>query len=153
MTGPALARLGSVCFPSGFAMPKVPAVMKILLVEDDLALRDALSDVLADQGYSIDCASNGQEALDHLEHGLPPDLILLDLVMPVMDGWAFRDAQRRSPRLAAIPTLVLSASYPPDSPRMRSLGAQAVLSKPIGMERLIGAVARFLPVSPFGMAH
>ncbi len=131
---------------------------RILLVEDDDALREVLAEVLADEGYEVDCAANGREALEHLRGSVPsPDAILLDLVMPVMDGWAFRDAQRRSQRLAVIPTLVLSASYPPDSPRMRSLGAQAVLSKPVSMERLIGALQQLLPQpplpQPFRVAH
>jgi len=121
------------------------APSRILLVEDDHALRETLADVLADQGYDVACACNGQEALDRLGQELPPDLILMDLIMPVMDGWAFRDAQRRSPELAGIPMVVLSASYPADSPRVRALGAQAVLAKPIGLDRLLGALHRILP--------
>jgi len=122
---------------------------RILLVEDDSALREALSDILTDVGYEVECAGNGREALDRLSGNAPaPDLILLDLLMPVMDGWAFRDLQRRSPRLAHIPTVVLSASYPPDAPRIRSLGAETVLSKPVGMERLLGALERLLPIHP-----
>jgi CheY-like chemotaxis protein len=128
---------------------------RILLVEDDHALRETLSDVLSDQGYDVACACNGQEALDRLGQELPPDLILLDLIMPVMDGWAFRDAQRRSPALAGIPMVVLSASFQPDSPRVRALGAQAVLAKPIGLDRLIAALQRILAAQPPqpAMAH
>ncbi len=119
---------------------------RILLAEDDISLRDALADVLTEEGYEVDCASNGREALDHLAPEAPtPDVILLDLVMPVMDGWAFRDVQRSTPRLAGIPLVVLSASFPPDNPRLKALAAQAVLSKPVGMERLIGTVERCLP--------
>ncbi len=118
---------------------------RILLIEDDDALREALREVLVDEGYRVDCAANGQEALEQLDGGAAPDLIVLDLVMPVMDGWAFRDAQRMSPRLARIPTMVLSASFPPDSPRMRSLQAQAVLSKPVSIDRLLRAMQRLLP--------
>ncbi len=113
---------------------------RILLVEDDHALRDTLADILADEGFEVACASNGREALDKLGKGLLPDLIVLDLVMPVMDGWAFRDAQRQRPDLAGIPMVVLSASFPPDSPRIRALGAEAVLAKPVGMDRLLHAV-------------
>jgi len=119
---------------------------RILLVEDDDALREALREVLVDEGYRVDCVANGREALEHLNRGAAaPDLIVLDLVMPVMDGWAFRDAQRLSPPLASIPTMVLSASFPPDSPRMRSLEAQAVLSKPVSIDRLLRAMQRLLP--------
>lgn len=120
---------------------------RILLVEDDIALRDTLADVLADEGFEVACASNGREALDKLGKGLLPDLIVLDLVMPVMDGWAFRDAQRLRPDLARIPMVVLSASFPPDSPRIRALEAQAVLSKPVGLDRLLAAL-RSLSAGP-----
>jgi CheY-like chemotaxis protein len=113
---------------------------RILLVEDDHALRDTLADVLADEGFEVACAANGLEALEKLGKGLQPDLIVLDLVMPVMDGWAFRDAQRQRPDLSGIPMVVLSASFPTDSPRIRALGAEEVLSKPVGMDRLLRAV-------------
>jgi CheY-like chemotaxis protein len=127
---------------------------RILLVEDDEALREVLAEVLAGEGYRVECAANGQQALDRLNRSDPsPDLILLDLVMPVMDGWTFRDAQRVSQRLAHIPTVVLSASYPPDSPRMRTLEAQAVLSKPVSIERLLGALKQLIPASPLRMAR
>ncbi|HET6437995.1 MAG TPA: response regulator [Anaeromyxobacter sp.] len=119
---------------------------RVLVVEDDHELRSTLADVLADQGYEVSCASNGREALDRLAGGLPrPDVILLDLVMPVMDGFAFRDAQRGQPNLADIPTVVLSASYPPDSARISALGARAVLAKPVGIDRLISALERLAP--------
>ncbi len=118
---------------------------RILLVEDDPALRETLADVLSDQGYDVACACNGQEALERLDHEVHPDLIVLDLTMPVMDGWAFREAQRRSPELAGIPMVILSASFPPDSPRVQALGAQAVLAKPLGLDRLIGVLQRILP--------
>jgi CheY-like chemotaxis protein len=125
---------------------------RILLVEDDHALRETLADVLRDEGYRVACACNGREALDRLGEDAAPDLILLDLVMPVMDGWAFRDAQRRRPGLAGIPLVVLSASFPSDSSRVRALGAQAVLAKPVGLDNLIGALRRILPTLPAAVA-
>ncbi len=140
--------MGSPCFPSGRAMPTLHAGMRslhrILLVEDDHALRDTLADVLADEGFEVACASNGREALEKLGRGLQPDLIVLDLVMPVMDGWAFREAQRQRPELARIPMVVLSASFPPDSPRIRALEAEAVLTKPVGRDRLVKALRALL---------
>lgn len=120
---------------------------RILLVEDDHALRDTIADVLVDEGFEVACACNGRDALEKLARGLLPDLIVLDLMMPVMDGWAFRDAQRQRPSLARIPVVVLSASSPADNPRLRSLGAEAVLAKPVGIDRLLGAV-RGLAVAP-----
>lgn len=124
---------------------------RILLVEDDRSLRDTLADVLLDEGYEVAAAANGREALDRLAAS-QPDLILLDLVMPVMDGWAFREEQRKTPELAAIPTVVLSATHPTDGPGLRTLGADAVLSKPVRMERLIGALRAVLK-SPPGLKH
>lgn len=125
---------------------------RILLVEDDRSLRDTLADVLADEGYEVAAAANGREALERLE-ACHPDLIVLDLVMPVMDGWAFRAEQRKTPALAAIPTVVLSATSPADSPGLRSLGAEAVLSKPVGMERLIDALRGLLTRPAAGLKH
>jgi CheY-like chemotaxis protein len=125
----------------------------ILLVEDDDALRQVLSEVLVDEGYRVDAAANGQAALDHLKKSASPDLILLDLVMPVMDGWAFRDAQRNDVRLAHIPTMVLSASFPPDSARMRAFDAQAVLSKPVSIDRLMRAVRRLMTSPQLQVTH
>ncbi len=147
------SRLGSPCFRCPGRVHTLREGMssngRILLVEDDDALRQVLAEVRADEGFRVDATANGRAALDHLEHaGASPDVILLDLVMPVMDGWAFRDAQRSDTRLAHIPTVVLSASFPPDSPRMRALEADAVLSKPVSIERLMRAVRRLLPADP-----
>lgn len=125
---------------------------RILLVDDDRALRETLSDILSEEGYQVDCACNGREALDRLSRDSLPNLILLDLVMPVMDGWAFRDAQRNLPELAGIPMVVLSASFPPDSPRIRAMGVQAVLPKPVGLERLLCALERILPAQKLAAA-
>src|SRR4051794_38724785 len=81
----------------------------ILIVEDDAATRDALSIVLGDEGYTVVGVANGQEAIHHLHSAAPPNLILLDLMMPIMDGWQFRRAQVQDPRLDSIPVVVLSA--------------------------------------------
>ena len=106
---------------------------RILLVEDDHALRETLSDVLSEEGYQVACASNGLEALDRLSRDSLPHLILLDLVMPVMDGWAFRDAQRNRPELAGMPhggpVRDLPPRQPPD-PRHGSAGGAAEASQP-----------------------
>lgn len=125
---------------------------RILLVEDDSSLRDTLADVLSDEGFEVAAAANGQEALERLASS-HPDLIVLDLVMPVMDGWAFREQQRKSPDLAAIPTVVLSASHPADRTGLHALGAEAVLSKPVRTERLIGALRSLLSQPASGLKH
>jgi CheY-like chemotaxis protein len=125
---------------------------RILLVEDDSSLRDTLADVLSDEGFEVAAAANGREALDKLAAS-HPDLILLDLVMPVMDGWAFREEQRKIPDLASIPTVVLSATSPIDAPGLQALDAEAVLSKPVRMERLIGALRALLQEPPSKLKH
>jgi CheY-like chemotaxis protein len=125
---------------------------RILLVEDDSSLRETLADVLSDEGFEVAAAANGREALEKLAAS-HPDLILLDLVMPVMDGWAFREAQRKRPDLACIPTVVLSATSPLDGPGLHALDAEAVISKPVRMERLIGALRALLAAPPSNLKH
>ena len=83
----------------------------ILLAEDDQPMRDAMTELLNDAGYSVEAVSNGRDALDWLHDSpTPPKLILLDLMMPVMDGWQFLEAQQMAANTAAIPVVVLSAS-------------------------------------------
>jgi two-component system chemotaxis response regulator CheY len=83
----------------------------ILLAEDDQPLRDAMTELLNDAGYSVEAVSNGRDALDWLQDSpTPPKLILLDLMMPIMDGWQFLEAQQKAANTAAIPVVVLSAS-------------------------------------------
>ena len=82
----------------------------ILLVEDDEIVRRAIQMVLEWEGYQVKCALNGQEALDYLREGNRPSLILLDIMMPVLDGEQFRREQLRDPALASIPVIVVSAA-------------------------------------------
>src|SRR5208283_5094195 len=84
--------------------------LKILLIEDDSDLADALAEILIMEGYRIVYASDGMAALALLAEDELPDLILLDLMMPKMSGWEFREAQLRDERLAHIPVVVLSAT-------------------------------------------
>jgi CheY-like chemotaxis protein len=106
----------------------------ILVVDDDPDLRRSLVEVLQDQGYAVSCATNGEEALEALQ-GAPPNAILLDLTMPVMDGWTFRRHQQDDPRLAGIPTVLITASYS-DARSVASLGAEAFLAKPFEVSDL-----------------
>ncbi len=108
----------------------------IMLVEDDPELREALTDVLAAQGFQMLEASNGQEALDLLrKRHLRPTLILLDLMMPVMDGRSFLQERGNDPHLAQVPVVVLTAQ--------RAAACQieeevvAVLDKPFALKRLL----------------
>jgi CheY-like chemotaxis protein len=139
------SRLGPGGFRATGAVATLPSTMpsgakRILVVEDDQAVRESLADVLSEEGYEVTCAANGREALDRL-HAAAPALILLDLVMPVMDGWTFRAAQRRDPRASAIPVVVLSASRGDDAPAA-ALGAEAFLPKPVDVGRLLGTLRR-----------
>jgi CheY-like chemotaxis protein len=115
---------------------------RILLVEDDPALRDALAEVLAERGYEVACAGDGREALQALEGRPVPAVILLDLAMPVMDGWAFRAAQRRDPAIAEIPTIVLSASLGEQGRSLDGLAPAAALTKPFDLDLLLDALRR-----------
>jgi CheY-like chemotaxis protein len=115
---------------------------RILLVEDDHVTRTSVALALELQGYEVSCAANGQEALDHLRGEGPPCLILLDLMMPVMDGWKFREEQRRDPALAAIPVVVVSADGTTPQ-KAAALGADDYLRKPVEVDELYDKVQRF----------
>jgi CheY-like chemotaxis protein len=115
---------------------------RILLVEDDMDVRRSLAEVLEEVGYEVVCAGDGEQALRALAAPAAPNAILLDLAMPVMDGWTFRDRQRRDPRLAAIPTVVISASHASDPKALDVLHADAVLAKPFDLERLVETLER-----------
>src|SRR5437588_12112485 len=82
---------------------------RVLVVEDDAVLNGAIKMLLEWEGYEVDCAANGSDALDRLREQGRPSVILLDLLMPVLSGWEFRDEQKRDPALADIPVVVVSA--------------------------------------------
>jgi CheY-like chemotaxis protein len=114
--------------------------MAVLIVDDDAAIRSVLVDLLEDEGYPVVSAANGHEALAYLQHNtLRPCVILLDLMMPVMDGWQFRAAQQADTALATIPVVVLSAS---ENLRQvaQTLAATAYLAKPIDLAALTHTV-------------
>jgi DNA-binding response OmpR family regulator len=107
----------------------------ILVVEDDVAIRDLLIDVLADEGYHVRAAGDGEEALAILE-SWQPSLIILDQLMPKMDGSAFRTAQRARPSIASIPTILLSAVRNL-SEQASSLDIAASMPKPFNLDELL----------------
>lgn len=116
----------------------------ILVVDDDQCIREMLTDLLEDEGYSIRGAANGQEALTYLHtHATLPRLILLDLNMPIMSGWEFRAAQLQNTRLAAIPVVVISAAGREDTLAAR-LSADRYLSKPLNFDLLLSIVAHYV---------
>ena len=115
----------------------------ILLIEDDPDVREALAEALSEVGYRVIAAAGGQEALDYLNTArVPPGLILLDLLMPVMDGWEFRAQLARTGSNADIPVVVLSAETVP-ADRMERLGARDYLRKPINLAQLRAVAERF----------
>lgn len=92
------------------ALSHETAVEDLLVVDDDQEVREAICDVLADEGYSVGQARHGLEALARLARGPLPALIVLDLTMPVMDGYEFLERRDRDPVLATIPVVVVSAT-------------------------------------------
>lgn len=114
----------------------------VLVVEDDLDVRDALVQVLEYEGYSVAAAANGREAMDLLRHRGRPRVILLDLMMPVMDGWQFRAEQTLDPGLAEIPVIVISAGADIER-KASSMGAAGFFRKPIEVDALLDVVGRY----------
>ncbi len=117
----------------------VPKKTRLLIVEDEVDIRSLMQELLELEGYSVEAACNGQDAIDRLNRSADadlPDLILLDLMMPVKDGFAFRAEQEQDPRLAAIPVVVLTADAHIEEKKVR-IGARAALRKPIDFERFL----------------
>ena len=114
----------------------------VLVVDDDKDIREAVGEILEDEGYPVALAKHGREALDYLSSHEPPGLILLDLSMPVMDGATFRDEQRKDEALASIPVVVFSASSPL-SEKTLPLKPNGELAKPVDLDRLLAFVSRF----------
>jgi CheY-like chemotaxis protein len=119
-----------------------------MIVDDDDAIREALEDVLSDEGYDVVGVSDGQQALDYLLADLHPakrpSAILVDLWMPVMDGWKFLDALLEDPRFSRIPLVVLTAAR---DQRARDLRVAEVLTKPVQLQQVLGALERLTGVS------
>jgi CheY-like chemotaxis protein len=111
----------------------------ILFVEDHESVRTAVTALLSSMGFKVVQASNGREALAVLAKGPRPDLILLDLMMPVMDGWEFMKRQRRDPRHCTIPTIVVSA-IPTEDPRCVDMPDVRLVPKPYTGEQLMTAI-------------
>ncbi len=112
----------------------------MLVVDDDPDILDALSEILEVEGYEVQRARNGREALERLEQTLP-DVVLLDLMMPVMDGWEF--ARSLSP--AARPPIIVLSADRNVSTRAREIGALEWLAKPFELSDLLAAVRRAVP--------
>ena len=112
----------------------------VLIVEDDLDTREMLGRFLELEGFRVETAENGREALERLEAGPRACVILLDLMMPVMDGWQFRREQIRRAALAKIPVIVVSAA---GRERFEHIEANAYLSKPVDLEELLARIDEY----------
>ena len=113
----------------------------VLVVDDDSGVRDLLTRSLSFEGFDVMEAANGQDALTQLRTGRRPGVIVLDLRMPVMDGWAFRVAQRADPRIARIPVVILSGA---DAHRFQEIEAVAALEKPVSLSQLADCLHRIV---------
>ena len=111
---------------------------KLLIVEDDVGARVALGDIFDYEGYPVALCSNGKEALDYLRSRPLPALIILDLQMPVMNGWQFCDERRKDAAFASVPIVVITAFQSPGN-----LDVDAVMHKPIDIEQLLSTVRHY----------
>ena len=117
--------------------------ISILVVDDDDDNREVFGEVLSEAGYRVMCAHDGAQALEMLR-SLRPDIILLDVNMPVMDGLEFRAAQTRDPSIARIPTVVMTADRMTD--RIAELALETV-HKPLKLSQLLSIIERHTPAS------
>ena len=117
----------------------MPENHSILVVEDDQDVREAMVQVLESEGYVAVPAGDGEEAVDRLRDGLEPCLILLDLMMPRMDGWQFIEHQRQ--QQSSIPIVVVSAYG--SGEQVRATGIAEYMRKPVDIDALLALVARF----------
>jgi CheY-like chemotaxis protein len=126
----------------------------VLVVEDETSVRTMLAEALSSEGFAVRAAADGRDALSVLERWRP-DIILTDLNMPIMDGWAFRAELRRRPHLADIPVMVLSAASGSRLLHIDGLDAVAIMAKPCDLDALIDAIRRAAapgrtePLEPF----
>lgn len=124
----------------------------VLLVEDDLDISEAIQSILNEEGYKIHCCFNGKEALDFLKTSpAVPDLILLDIMMPIMNGYEFREQQLKDSRIAGVPTIILSAAGKHED--IDHLKFTECLKKPLDLDTLINVVKRNLPLNNSAHAY
>jgi CheY-like chemotaxis protein len=114
-----------------------------MVVDDNPVCRDVLGILLRGAGYAVWEAANGRQALERLSDRPLPGLIVLDLAMPVVDGYTFRAAQRRDPALADIPVVVLTGGYGRGD--VDALDAAGYLVKPADLDEVLRQVRRFCP--------
>ena len=118
--------------------------MRILLVDDDIPSVEALKELLEGAGYAVGCAENGREALALLREAGSYCVILLDIMMPVMNGYEFREAQLKDPKLASIPVIVITADGRARE-KARQIGTERYLQKPLSPPELLRAIEELCP--------
>lgn len=123
--------------------------MRVLIIEDDEAISEAIASLLEDCGYSAIRAADGRVGLEALRSGTKPALILLDMAMPGMNGWRFREEQMKDAGLARIPVVVFTADSGAEE-RARELGAAGWLRKPVDPLRLLSTVEKHCGPQPKG---
>jgi CheY-like chemotaxis protein len=114
---------------------------RVLVIDDEPDIRDGIAEILSAAGYEVLTASDGLEALEKAHGRLAVALILLDLVMPRMNGWQFRAAQKLDPAIARVPVIVVSATP------ISGMDADRVIEKPFEVEALLAAVRGVVPAS------
>ncbi len=112
----------------------------VLVVEDDQDTREMLGRFLELEGFNVETAANGRQALERLGSGIGASVIVLDLMMPVMDGWQFRLEQIRDASLSHIPVIVVSAA---GRDRIDKIKAEAYLSKPVDLDELLERITQY----------
>jgi CheY-like chemotaxis protein len=137
-----IAPVAFIFLSPGFRGPPVPK--SILIIEDDEIARIGLSTVLQMDGYNTVAAPDGKEALDRLQSGLQPALILLDMILPGLDGWKFCAHLKNNQGIAA-PFVIMTGVGVASEEWAKSLGAVGLLRKPMDVERLSEIVRRFVP--------
>jgi CheY-like chemotaxis protein len=116
-------------------MSEAAPPISVLLVDDDRDIRETLGELLVDEGFRVEASWNGQTALARLEEGFRPDVIVLDIMMPAMDGLTFRAQQKKNPLLAQIPVVGLTAFPSPNADF-------ECLTKPVRFETLVERLRR-----------
>lgn len=114
----------------------------ILIIEDDVSIRELLVELLESEGYKVFSAENGLEALSILNKGTKLNLIIVDLMMPVMDGYAFRKEQLKNDSWSNIPTIVMSAESNAKE-KLKSYNVTAFFSKPIELETILQMIKKY----------
>ncbi len=110
----------------------------VLIVDDDPDIRDAVGECLRYEGYDVHSAADGRDALERLEYGLRPAVILLDLMMPVLNGFDVLEALKSRPEWKSIPVVIVSANRGYEAEDLS--GAVSILRKPVNVDRLLAAV-------------